>query len=174
MVTKAHTYLKLQVCLSMYDLLLLPGVKGLWRFPASYKFLDNFIEIWIKFTLKKSEKGSPIPRYFQGSCIYVLRIAFECLQHWLSPISYNLQLTYPWRAPTGSTYLLLLCCPNQSIYFYKLCISVPYPNQTYDKQRKKTFLSGFLWNISFPGRHFQDLYGLQQKILVSNHGGNLW
>ena len=76
-VTKAHNYLKLQVCLSMYDLLLLPGVKGLRRFPASYKFLDNFIEIWIKFTLRKSEKGSPKPRYFQGSCIYVLRIALN-------------------------------------------------------------------------------------------------
>ena len=43
----------------MYGLLLLPGVKGLWRFPASYKFLDNFIEIWIKFNIKEKQKGIP-------------------------------------------------------------------------------------------------------------------
>ena len=55
-VTEAHTYLKLQVCLSMYDLLLLSGVKGLWRFPIPYKFRDSFIEIWIKF---RFEKKSP-------------------------------------------------------------------------------------------------------------------
>ena len=59
MVTKAHTYLKLQVCLSMYDLLLLPGVKGLCHFPASYDFLGNFIEIWIKFDFEEKQKGIP-------------------------------------------------------------------------------------------------------------------
>ena len=34
-IRRAHAYLKLQVCLSMYDLLLLPGVKGLCCFPRS-------------------------------------------------------------------------------------------------------------------------------------------
>ena len=79
MVTKAHTYLKLQVCLSMYDLLLLPSVKGLWGFPTSYEFLDNFIEIeiWIKFRFEEKRKGIPHTQvYFQGGCINVLRIAF--------------------------------------------------------------------------------------------------
>ena len=32
-IRRAHAYLKLQVCLSMYDLLLLQGIKGLCCFP---------------------------------------------------------------------------------------------------------------------------------------------
>ena len=56
MVIEAHTYLMVQVCLSMYDLLLLPGVKGLWHFPAPYKFLDNFIEVWITFRFEEKQK----------------------------------------------------------------------------------------------------------------------
>ena len=34
-IRRAHGYLKLQVCLSMYDLLLLRGIKGLCCFPRS-------------------------------------------------------------------------------------------------------------------------------------------
>ena len=82
MVTKAHTYLKLKVSLNMYDLSLLPGDKGLWHFPASYKFLDNFIEIWIKFSFEEKQKGIPNTQvYFQGGCMNVFLIAFEHLQH---------------------------------------------------------------------------------------------
>ena len=36
---------RLEVCLSMYDLFLAPGLKALRHFPACYKFLDNLIEI---------------------------------------------------------------------------------------------------------------------------------
>ena len=40
MVTKVHTYLNKPVCLSMYDLLLPPGFKGLRRFPLNDEFLE--------------------------------------------------------------------------------------------------------------------------------------
>ena len=46
----------------MYDLFLPPDLKGLRHFPACYEFLDNFIEIWIKFMLDEKQKGIPIPR----------------------------------------------------------------------------------------------------------------
>ena len=52
---------KLQVCLSMYELLLPPGLKKLRRFPAYFKFLDIFIEIWIKSGFDAKRKGIPIP-----------------------------------------------------------------------------------------------------------------
>ena len=77
MVTEAHTYLKLKVCLSMYDLLLLPDIKGLWRFPSPYEFLDICIEIWIKFRFEEKRKGITHTQvYFKGGCINVLRIAY--------------------------------------------------------------------------------------------------
>ena len=77
MVTEVHTYLKLQVCISIYDLLLLPGAKGLWHFLTPIKFLDNFIEIWIKFKFEEKQKGITHTHvYFKEGCINVLQIAF--------------------------------------------------------------------------------------------------
>ena len=61
----------------MYDLLLLPGTKGLWHFLAPYKFLDNFIEIWIKFKFEEKQKGITHTQvYFKEDYITVLQIAF--------------------------------------------------------------------------------------------------
>ena len=52
-----------------------PGVKGLWH-PHMVQFLDNFIEIWIKFGFYEKWKGMPHTQvYFQAGCINVLRIA---------------------------------------------------------------------------------------------------
>ena len=116
----------------------------------------------LSLTLKKNKKGSPIPRYFQGGCINVLRIAFHHLKHWISPISYSFQLTWRWSGPTCITYLRLLSYQNQSMN-YVLLFHIP--TKLMINKEKKTFLSGFLWNISFPGWHFLELYGLQQKFL---------
>ena len=48
-----------------------------------------------------------------------------------------------------------------------LFISIPYPNQVYDKQKKKHFsvvicvmYIVMLWNISFPGWRFPVFYSL--------------
>ena len=61
----------------MYDLLLLPGVKELWYFPAACEFLDIFIEIWIKFRFEKKRKGITHTQvYLKGGCINALQIAF--------------------------------------------------------------------------------------------------
>ena len=48
---RGHTYLNKLTAesLSMYELSLPPDFKGLRHFPACYEFLDNFIDIWIKF-----------------------------------------------------------------------------------------------------------------------------
>ena len=64
----------MQVCLSMYDLLLPPGLKGLRRFTTCYKFLDNFIEIWSKFWFQEKQ-GSPIPRCTSKEAALMLQIA---------------------------------------------------------------------------------------------------
>ena len=149
----------MQVCLSMYDFFLPPGLKWLRHFPAYYKFLDNFIEIWIKFGFQENKKDSNTQVYFQGGCINVLQITFFlkknpydcacqiCIIDWKSVIEalnisseLQFQLTWRWHAPTCSSYLLLLSYQNQYIYFcYKLIISIPHLNQVYDKQRKKHF-----------------------------------
>ena len=60
----------------MYDFFLPPGLKWLRHFPAYYKFLDNFIEIWIKFGFQENKKDSNTQVYFQGGCINVLQITF--------------------------------------------------------------------------------------------------
>ena len=64
-ITIAHTYLNKptakNLCLSIYDLFSPPGLKGLRCFSACCKFLDNFIEIWIKCRLDEKQKGVPIP-----------------------------------------------------------------------------------------------------------------
>ena len=53
----------LQVCLSMYDLFLPPGLKLSRCFLACFEYQDNFIEIWIKFQFEEKQKGIiPIPR----------------------------------------------------------------------------------------------------------------
>ena len=46
--------------------------------------------------------------------------------------STNLMLVY-----THLQYLITTLILPKSIYFYKLFISIPYPNQVYDKKRKK-------------------------------------
>ena len=61
----------------MYDLFLPPGLKGTRRFPASYEFLANFIETWIKFGFEEKRKGIPHTQaYFQRGCINILQKAF--------------------------------------------------------------------------------------------------
>ena len=50
-------------------------------------------------------------------------------------IEFSTDLT--WHAPTCSTYLLLLSYQSQSIYFYKVFISVPYPNHVHNNNNKK-------------------------------------
>ena len=37
----------------MYDLLLPPGLEDLKRFSACYEFVDNFIEVWLKFEFEQ-------------------------------------------------------------------------------------------------------------------------
>ena len=63
-ITIAHTHLNKptakNLCLSIYDLSPPPGLKGLRCFSAWCKFLDNFIEIWIKCRLDEKQKGVPI------------------------------------------------------------------------------------------------------------------
>ena len=41
---------------------LAPGLKGLGHFRTCYEFLDNFIEVWIKFGFEEKQKGILIPR----------------------------------------------------------------------------------------------------------------
>ena len=73
---------KLQVCLSIYAFCYHQAVKG--YSTTCYKFLDNFIEIWIKFGFEEKWKGiSSNQLYFQVDCINVLRIAF--FTGWTAP-----------------------------------------------------------------------------------------
>ena len=65
----------MQICLSMSDLFLPPGLKRLRRFPACYEFLDNCIEIWIKFGFEEKQRILHAQVYFQRGCISVLQIA---------------------------------------------------------------------------------------------------
>ena len=74
-------------------------------------------------------------------------------------------------------YILSYCFYLVHVIYYfclakiNLFISIPYPNQVYDKQ-KKAFLSGdlrvlysvMLWNIYFPGWRFSAFYGLHQHF----------
>ena len=76
----------------------------------------------------------------------------------------------------SSCYLLLLSNQNQSFFF----ISSPYPNQVYDKQRKKRFsvvicvcciMSCSEIFLSQNGV-FQRSLGCNKKKIVTNHGGD--
>ena len=59
----------------MYDLLLLPGIKGLWLFPTSY---DIFTEIWIKFRFEEKVKRDPVQVFSIGITLA------DVLQNWLN------------------------------------------------------------------------------------------
>ena len=129
----------------MYDLLLPPGLRGLRCFAAQFEFLDNFIQIWIKFGYEEKWNRVPYTQvYFQGVWINVLWIAFllkkniighfrlYLKQYWAWQIcviahksvtealniSSELQFSTDqrWHAPTCSNYLLLLFHQNESIY----------------------------------------------------------
>ena len=50
---KISHILKKPAALSMYDLLLPPGLEDLKRFSACYEFVDNFIEVWLKFEFEQ-------------------------------------------------------------------------------------------------------------------------
>ena len=73
--------------LSMYDILLPPGLKGLRPFLACYEFLDEFIESWIKFGFEEKRKGTPHTQvFFHGGLIHVSRkitlwLSLDCFQN---------------------------------------------------------------------------------------------
>ena len=70
------------------------------------------------------------------------------------------------------------------IYPKSIClfISSPHPNQVYEKQIKKIFLSGdlcvlynvMLWNVFFPEWHFTVFSGLLQKKLLQTMVGTFY
>ena len=70
-------------------------------------------------------------------------------------------------------YSLLLCSQNHCLF-----ISIPYPNQAYDKQRKNHFSVVIcvcvLHNVLKCSEIvlFQDFFCTKKNLLVANHGGD--
>ena len=158
----------------MYDLFLPPSLKGLRRFPACYKFLDNFTKIWIKFGFEEKWNGIPHTQvYFQRGCINITNSNCLSLKSVIEALIISSELQFSTDLSLACTHLQYLFTTfilPKSIYLllqtiYLFLFHIP---TKFIVNKEKTFLSGdllilynvILWNISFPGWCFLVFYGL--------------
>ena len=157
----------------MYDLFLPPGLKGLRRFSACYKFLDNFTKIWIKFGFEEKRNGIPHTQvYFQRGCINITNSNCLSLKSVIEALTISSELQFSTDLSLACTHLQYLfttfILPKsiylllQTIYLFLFHISTKFMIN-----KEKTFLSGdflilyvILWNISFSGWCFLVFYGM--------------
>ena len=72
----------MQICLSMSDLFLPPGLKRLRCFPACYKFLEIALKSGLNLGLKKNKNGSSMPRCIssEAALVYYKQLYFLFLK----------------------------------------------------------------------------------------------
>ena len=137
----------------MYDLFLPTGLKGLRRFPACYKFLDNFTKIWIKFSFEKKRNG--IPHTQVRGCINITNSNCLSLKSVIEALTISSELQFSTDLSLACTHLQYLytsfILPKpiylllQTIYLFLFHIPIKFMIN-----KEKTFLSGellILYNV---------------------------